>query len=48
MATVQVRYIVGDVDAAIAFVKQAVVEGPSDNPVELFEALRSAAGLEGR
>jgi hypothetical protein len=56
MATVQVRYIVDDVDAAIDVRfrndivtgvggKQILVEDPSGNPVELFEPIRAEARL---
>jgi hypothetical protein len=41
MATVSVRYIVDDVDAA----KQILVEDPSGNPVELFEPILPEAKL---
>jgi len=49
MATIQVRYIVGDVDAAIAFYcrqlggKQILLEDPSGNPIELFQPTAPAA-----
>jgi catechol 2,3-dioxygenase-like lactoylglutathione lyase family enzyme len=57
MATVQVRYIVHDVDAAIAFYcnllgfrevmhpAPSLVEDPSGNPVELFEPTTAEARL---
>jgi hypothetical protein len=50
MATVSVRYIVDDVDAAIDFYtgvggKQILVEDPAGNPVELFEPTRDEARL---
>ena len=47
MATVSVRYIVNDVDAAIAFYTQQLgfAEDPSGNPVELFEPILPEAKL---
>jgi catechol 2,3-dioxygenase-like lactoylglutathione lyase family enzyme len=53
MATVSVRYIVDDVDAAIAFYRdnlgftEVMHPAPSGNPVELFEPTVPEARLAG-